>query len=132
MVSSAPTGAGKGPSPCPRPPTWVTWIPLCQEPCLTCRYPHSLAQSRSRNSEINEFLFLVVQSISHFQLSTTPWSAARQASLSFTISRSLIKLMSLQSMIPPNHLILCRPLFLSSVFPSIRVFPNESKRGDLT
>ena len=56
----------------------------------------------------------------------TPWTAARQASLSFIISRSLLKLMSIESMMPSNHLILCRPLLLlPSIFPSIRVFSNE-------
>ena len=57
----------------------------------------------------------------------TPWIAACQASLSFTISWSLFKLMSIQSVMPSNHLILCRPLLLPpSIFPSIRVFSNES------
>ena len=56
----------------------------------------------------------------------TPWSGAPQASLSFTISRSLLKLMSFKSVMPPNHLILCRALLLPSVFHSIRVFSNES------
>ena len=57
----------------------------------------------------------------------TPWAAACQSSLSFTISQSLLKLMSIKSVMPFNHLILCRPLlFLPSVFPSIRVFSNES------
>ena len=61
------------------------------------------------------------------QLFATPWTAARQASLSFTISQSLLKLVSIQSVIPSNHLILCRPLLLlPSTFPSIRVFSNES------
>ena len=56
-----------------------------------------------------------------------PWTAARQASLSFTSSQSLLKLMSIESVIPSNHLILCRPLLLlPSIFPSIRVFSNES------
>ena len=56
-----------------------------------------------------------------------PWTASRQASLSFTNSQSLLKLMSIESMIPSNHLIFCRPLLLlPSVFPSIRVFSNES------
>ena len=58
--------------------------------------------------------------------SATPLTAARQASLSFTISRSLLKLMSIKSMMPSNHLILCGPLLLASVFASIRVFSNES------
>ena len=57
----------------------------------------------------------------------TPWTAGRQAFLSFTVSRSLLKLMSPESVMPSNHLILCRPLlFLPSSFPSIRVFSNES------
>ena len=55
----------------------------------------------------------------------TPWTAARQASLSFTISWSLHKIISIESMMPSNHLILCRPL-LSSIFPSLRVFTNQS------
>ena len=57
----------------------------------------------------------------------TPWTAACQASLSFTISQSLLKLMSIESVLPSNHLILCRLLLFSpSIFPSIRVFSNES------
>ena len=57
----------------------------------------------------------------------TPWTAARQASLSITISQSLLKLMSIESVMPSNHLILCHPLLLlPSIFPSIRVFSNES------
>ena len=59
--------------------------------------------------------------------SATPWSTALQASLSITISQSLLKLMSIQSVMPSNHLILCRPLLLlPSIFPSIGVFSNES------
>ena len=58
--------------------------------------------------------------------SVTPWTAAHQASLSFTISWTLLKLMSIESIIPPNHLILCHPLLLlPSIFPSIRVFSKE-------
>ena len=62
----------------------------------------------------------------HFQLFVTPWTAARLASLSFTISWNLLKLMAIESMMPSNHLILCYPLLLPSIFPSIRVFSNES------
>ena len=59
--------------------------------------------------------------------SATPWTAACQASLSITYSQSLLKLMSIESVMPSNHLILCRPLLLlPSIFPSIRVFSNES------
>ena len=66
-----------------------------------------------------------VQSLSHVWLFTTSWTTARQASLSITCSWSLLKLMSIQSVIF-NHLILCHPLLLSSIFPSIGVFSNES------
>ena len=69
----------------------------------------------------------VVQSLSRIQLFVTTWAATRQASLSFTISWSLLKLMSTESVMPSNILILCHPLPLPpSVFPSIRVFSNES------
>ena len=73
------------------------------------------------------FLFSAVQSLSHVWLSVTPWTAARQASVSITNSQSSPKLMSIESVMPSNHLILCcRPLLLPSIFPSIRVFSNES------
>ena len=68
-----------------------------------------------------------VQLLSCVQLSATPWTAARQASLSITNSRSLLRVMSIESVMPSNHLILCHPLLLlPSIFPSIRVFSNES------
>ena len=68
-----------------------------------------------------------VQSVSHVQLFMTPWTAARQASLSITNSQSLFKLMSIESVMPSNHLILCCPLLLPpSIFPSIRALSNES------
>ena len=67
-----------------------------------------------------------VQSLSHVQLFVTPWTSALQASLSITNSRSLLKLMSIESVMPSNHLILCLPLLPPSIFPSIRVFSNES------
>ena len=68
-----------------------------------------------------------VQSLSHVWLFATPWTAARQASLSITNSQSLFKLMSIESVMPSNHFVLCHPLLLSpSIFPSIRVFSNES------
>ena len=64
---------------------------------------------------------------SHIQIFATPYTAAHQAPLSLTISRSLLKFMSIESGMPSKHLILCRPLLLPpSIFPSIRVFPNES------
>ena len=71
--------------------------------------------------------FSSVQSLSHVRLFATPWTAALQASLSITNSWSLLKLMSIESVMSFNYLILCRPLLLSpSIFPSIRVFSNES------
>ena len=84
---------------------------MCIEPGFT---PLSLVTSSS------------VQ-LSHVGLFATPWTAARQASLSITNSPSLLKLMSIESVMPSNHPILCHPLLLPpSVFPSIRVFSNES------
>ena len=72
-------------------------------------------------------MVIIVQSLSCVQFFVTPWTAAHQASLSITISWSLLKLMSIKSMMPANRLILCYPLLLPpSIFPSIRVFANES------
>ena len=71
--------------------------------------------------------FSSVQLLSHVRLYVTPWTAAYQASLSITNSQSLLKLMSIEPVMPSNHLILCCPLLLlPSIFPSIRVFSNES------
>ena len=71
-------------------------------------------------------LLLVFQLLSHVQFFVTPWTVARQASLSFTMSWSLLKLLSLESVMPSNHLILCCPrLLLPSVLSSIRVFSSE-------
>ena len=70
-----------------------------------------------------------VQVLSHSQLFAIPWTAACQASLSITNSWSLVKLMSIESVMPSNHLILCHPLLPPSIFPSIRVFSNESVLG---
>ena len=70
---------------------------------------------------------VVIQLLSCVLLFTTPWTTARQASLSFTVSWSLLKLMSIESVMPCYHLILCRPLLLlPSIFPSMRVFSKES------
>ena len=70
--------------------------------------------------------FSSVQSLSCVRLFASPWTSARQASLSITSSQSLLKLMSIESVMPSNHLILCRPLLLlPSIYPSIRVFSNE-------
>ena len=71
--------------------------------------------------------FSSVQSLSHVQLFATPWTTARQASLSITNSLSLPKLISIESVMPSNHLILCHPLLLLlSIFPNIKVFSSES------
>ena len=70
--------------------------------------------------------FNSVQSLSRFRLFATPWTAARQASLSITNSQNLPRLMSIELVMPSNPLILCRPLLLPSILPSIRVFSNKS------
>ena len=82
---------------------------------------------RSCSYSFHQLLFVVVQLLSHVSLFATPWIAACQASLSFTIAQSLLKLMSIESVMLSNRLILCCPLLLlPSIFPSIRVFPAES------
>ena len=83
---------------------------------------HGVTKSRKRLSTS----VVVVQALSCVQLFATPWTAARQVSLSFTNSWSLLKLMSVESVMPSNHLILCRLLLPPSVFPSIRVFSRVS------
>ena len=71
-------------------------------------------------------MFSSVQLLSHVWLFVTPWTAARQSSLSITNSRSLLKLKSIESVMPSNHLVLCHLLLLPpSIFPSIRVFSSE-------
>ena len=72
---------------------------------------------------LNEFIEYFLSSLSRVRIFVTPWTAAGQASLSFTISQSLFKLMSIELVIPSNHLVLC---LLPSIFPSIRVFSHES------
>ena len=69
---------------------------------------------------------IIIRSLSRVQLFVAPWTAAHQASLSFTVSQSLLKLMSIESKMPFNHVILCHPLLLLPlIFPSIRVFSNK-------
>ena len=95
---------------------------------------HTFAKSRSiltyrlqdKSKKFWEHLANVVQSFSLVQFFATPWTAAHQASLSFSISWSLLTVMFIELAMPSNLLILCRPLLLPSVFPSIRVFSNES------
>ena len=82
---------------------------------------------RHDHKKWSERSFSSVQSLSCVWIFKTPWSAAPQASVSITNSQSLLKLMSIESVMPSNHLILCRPLpFLTSIFPSIRIFSKES------
>ena len=78
------------------------------------------------SSILKDSVHCLVQLLSHFQIFETPRTTACQASLSISNSWSLLKLMSIESVMPSNHLILCHPLLLPSVFPSIRVFSNES------
>ena len=86
----------------------------------------SMIQQMLANRQL-QHMFSSVQSLSHVQLFVTPWTAACQDSLSITNSHSSPKPMSIELVMPSNHLILCRPLLLlSSIFPSIRVFSNES------
>ena len=81
---------------------------------------------KKKNLSCTSIVIAVVQSLSHVQLFVTPWTAACRASLSFTIFQSLLKLMSIESVMPTNHLIFCHLLLLlPSIFPSIRVFSNE-------
>ena len=93
--------------------------------CYSLDSSHSFSLTLSLNIFLSQFSSL--QSLSHVQLFATLWTAACQASLSITNSRSLLKLMSIESVMPSNHLILCCPLILlPSIFPSSRVFSNES------
>ena len=82
--------------------------------------------TRSSWKDCEGFVVVVVQELSHAQLFVTPWTAANQASLSFTVSQSLLKFISIESVMVSNQLILCRPLlFLPSIFPSVMVFSSE-------
>ena len=85
-----------------------------------------MATTNNNIKENRYFQFSSVQSLSHVWLFDPPWISAHQASLSITNSWSLLKLMSIESVIPSNHFIPCYPLFLlPSIFPSIRVFSNK-------
>ena len=90
-------------------------------------YPANLINTDQRKGKQARESLVVVQALSRVRLFVGQWTAAHKASLSFTISRSLLKFMSIKSMMPSNCLISCHPLLLPpSVFPSIRVFSNES------
>ena len=88
--------------------------------------PVSLASPRLAGRFFTTVLRQSVQSLSRVRLFVTPWTAARQASLSFTISWSLLKLMPFESMMSSNHLSICRSLLLPSAFPSIKIFSCKS------
>ena len=94
-------------------------------PSLSIQKIHTSEYEPCFNS-VHEYRFSSVQLLSHVWLFVTPWTAAHQASLSITNSWSLIKLVSIESVMPYSHLILCHPLLPPSVFPSIRVCSRES------
>ena len=103
----------------------ISWLNIsCHMPTsrnLSCHSPGSCVSPEVRISVV-----VVVQPLSHVQLFVTPWTIAHEAPRSSSISWSLLKFMSIESMMLANHLILCCPLLLSpSIFPSIRVFSNE-------
>ena len=99
----------------------------CFKPSSLCRSVTAASGNQDVPTIPPDSFFVVVWSLCHVQLFATPWMAACQASLSFTISWNLLKLMSIELVMPSNHLILCRPLLLlPSIFPSIRVFSSES------
>ena len=109
-----------------------SFSPALRDP-VDCSPPSSLSFTVSagvpsaQNSFFSGVSFTSVQSLRCVRLFATPWTAARQASLSITNSRSSLRPMSIESVMPSNHLILCRPLLLlPPIFPSIRVFSNES------
>ena len=111
----------------------VVWSQLmCYGLCVNCRKyqwisRESVCLSWFVEDAIYSVQFSSVQLLSRVWLFATPWTAAHQASLSISNSWSLLKLMSIESVMPSNHLILCRPLLLlPSIFLSIRVFSNES------
>ena len=114
----------------PTSPFWrrsaLGFLPSCPHCLSSSSWPwtwHWLCRTLSSLS----YQFTSVQLLNRVRLFENPWNAARQASLSITNSRSLLKLMSIESVMPSNHLILCHPLLLlPSLFPTIRVFSNES------
>ena len=103
----------------------IQWSDPLSSPSLPA---FNLSQQRMKISHLfTPSVYSLLQLISHFRLFAIPWTTARQASLSITNSWGLLKLMSIESVMPSNLLILCCPLLLPpSIFPSIRVFSNES------
>ena len=109
-----------------------SFSPSARKPSLTAIYRilEACGAKKIRQALCSQGIynhFQSVQSLSRVRLFATPWIAARQASLSITNSQSSLRLMSIESVMPSNHLILCRPLLLLPLIPpSIRVFSNES------
>ena len=100
---------------------WMERVFLAAKWCSIVK--HKPRERRELGASSNQ----PIQSLSRVRLFATPWTAARQSSLALTNSQSLLKLMSIESVMPSNHLILCCPLLLlPSIFPSVRVFSNES------
>ena len=108
------------------PASWETWMQGKKqqlEPDMEQQTGSKLGKEYVRLYIVTVLQFSSIQSLGHVLFFATPWTAARQASLSITNSQRLLKLMSIESVMPSNHLILCRPLFLPpSIFHSIRVW----------
>ena len=103
---------------------WKRWMRVCNH-CPLAASEKNQGRQNFRNTRWDGVL--VVQLLSHVRLFVTPWTAAHQAPPSSTISQSLLKFISIESVMPSNHLILCHLLHhLPSTFPSIRVFSSES------
>ena len=110
-----------------QPSSEVTISAYCNAPIKAFLLGSSVRLPHRVNSKEGRGLLLLLSHFSRVWLCVTPWTAAHQASLSITNSRSSLKLTSIESVMPSSHLILCRPLFLLlPVPPSIRVFSNES------
>ena len=105
---------------------YLVWVPGSSPGTLLPRPPCPLAGWWIQSTRGTSWTISSVQSLSRVWLFATPWIAARQASLSITNSRSSPKLMSIESVMPSSHLIVCHPLLLPRIPPSIRVFSNES------
>ena len=112
---------------CQKPPSIRKGLAAAQSLICMFSYTDHLNQKECQKPPSIRKGLAAAQSLSHAHLFATPWTATRQAALSFAISWSLLRLLSVELVMPSNHLILCRPLLLvPSIFPSIRVFSNES------